>query len=159
MNCRWFSVVPRIFLAFTLFFYTCCAWAQEPEAGDTGRRLVLVADARSSIETLTVADIRKLFIGVDIERNGKLLIPLRNQTNSVLHEVFLQKVMFMSGPMYERTLLTRLLRNKGTRPQVYETETALLQALHANPNAVTYMWATQAEQLSDLRIIIEIWHE
>lgn len=151
-----FLVAILWFAAVLLFYHDHGVLAASP---DTGRRLVLVANSRSDVDTLTAAEIRKLFLGIPIERNSHLLVPLRNQTDPVLHEVYLQKVMFMSAPMYERALLTRLLRTKGTRPQAYATEKDLLQALQADPNAVTYMWAHQAESIPDLRIVVELWHE
>ena len=123
------------------------------------RRLVLVAHADSSIHALSSAEIRKLFLGVVIEQHGRSLVALRNQTDPVQHEVFLQKIMFMSRPMYERTLLTRLLRTKATRPEAYDSEPALLQALHTNPDAVTYMWASRAASLPYLRVVTELWRE
>lgn len=126
---------------------------------DTGRRLVLAASARSTVTELSPAEVRKLFLGIVIEQNGKPLAALRNQTDSVLHEVFLQKVMFMSGPMYERTLLTRLLRTKGARPEEYRDEQALRNALLDNPHAVTYMWSSQVDDSRDLRTVVELWHE
>jgi hypothetical protein len=128
-------------------------------APDTGRRLVLVTNSRSDVVALSAAESRKLFLGIPIEQSGHLLLPLRNQTDPVLYEVFLQKAMFMSAPMYERTLLTRLLRTKGTRPQIYANETDLIQTLQTDPNAVTFMWAHQAESIPDLRIVVELWHE
>ncbi|HEY9198419.1 MAG TPA: hypothetical protein VIR60_03560 [Gammaproteobacteria bacterium] len=126
---------------------------------DDDRRLVLIASGDSGITALSAAEIRKLFLGVVVEQQGRSLVALRNQTDPVLHEVFLQKVMFMSGPMYERTLLTRLLRTKATRPEAYDSEPALLQALHTNPGAVTYMWADRAAELPDLRVVVELWRE
>lgn len=126
---------------------------------DTGRRLVLVTNGQSDVVALSAAESRKLFLGIPIEQSGHLLLPLRNQTDPVLYEVFLQKTMFMSAPMYERTLLTRLLRTKGTRPQIYTNEKDLLQTLLTDPNAVTFMWAYQAESIPALRIVIEIWRE
>lgn len=156
MRCRWFSAAILLFAAALLFSPDRDALAAAPE---TGRRLVLVANSRSDVDTLTAAEIRKLFLGIPIERNQHSLVPLRNQTDPVLHEVFLQKVMFMSAPMYERTLLTRLLRTKGTRPHAYKTETELLQALQADANAVTYLWASQAESTPDLRIVVDLWRE
>ncbi|MBI5040749.1 MAG: hypothetical protein HZB57_06015 [Gammaproteobacteria bacterium] len=126
---------------------------------DTGRRLVLVTNRLSNVVALSATESRKLFLGIPIEQGSNLLLPLRNQTDPVLYEVFLQKAMFMSAPMYERTLLTRLLRTKGTRPQIYETEKDLLQTLLTDPNAVTFMWADRAESIPDLRIVVELWHE
>lgn len=156
MRSRWFLVIMLSFATSILFTNNDAALAVP---SDTGRKLVLVTSSQSDQITLSAAEGRKLFLGIPIELNGRLLVPLRNQTDPVLYEVFLQKTMFMSGPMYERTLLTRLLRTKGTRPQAYETENDLLKALQENPNTVTFMWSSQAKSIPDLRILVELWHE
>lgn len=152
---RYWSWVAAM-LAAVLFVATTYGAVTQP---DDDRQLVVVASADSGITALSTAEIRKLFLGIVVEQQGRSLLALRNQTDPVLHEVFLQKVMFMSGPMYERTLLTRLLRTKATRPEAYDSEPALLQALHANPGAVTYMWASRAADLPDLRVVVELWRE
>lgn len=149
------ALIAILQIIISVLFHPYDAFAQS----DTSRRLVLVANAHSGITALTPAEVRKLFLGITIEQNGHSLIALRNQTDQVLHEVFLQKVMFMSGPMYERTLLTRLLRTKGPRPGAYSSEQELHVALQANPNTVTYMWSDQAEATPDLRVISELWRE
>lgn len=157
MRRRWFTIAIPLFVVALLFSHPNDLLAADP--GDNARRLVLVTGARSDIAALSTTETRKLFLGIPIEQGGRFLVPLRNQTDPVLQEVFLQKIMFMSGPMYERTLLTRLLRTKGTRPHTYESEETLLQALRADTNAVTYMWASRVEDLPDLRIIVELWRE
>ncbi|MBI5461468.1 MAG: hypothetical protein HY941_04700 [Gammaproteobacteria bacterium] len=156
MRKRWSPAALVLIAAALLLLATRGTPAAQP---DTGRRLVLVASSRSTVAPLTTAEIRKLFLGIPLAQGERIVVPLRNQTDPVIYEVFLQKTLFMSGPMYERTLLTRLLRTKGARPQTFENETDLLHALQADPNAVTYMWARQAEAAPDLRILVELWRE
>lgn len=124
-----------------------------------GRRLVLVASRTTTLSGISAEQMRKLYLGMPVAVDGQTLIPLRNNTDPMLEEVFLQHVMFMSGPLYERALLLRLLRTKGTRPQVYETAPELIAALSSQPNAVTYMWAGEALARTDLKIVAELWHE
>ncbi|MEQ6341128.1 MAG: hypothetical protein M3A44_05595 [Gammaproteobacteria bacterium] len=64
-------------------------------SADQARHMVLVAGANAYIPPLTSAEVRKLFLGVVIIKDGQRIEPLLNLTNPLLHEVFLQKVIFM----------------------------------------------------------------
>lgn len=124
-----------------------------------GRKLVLVAGSQSAVAVLSPEDVRKLYLGVAVTRDGKTFLPLCNHTDTVTYEVFMQKVMYMSGPAYERAIMTRMVRTaSGIRPPEYASEKDLLQALATRPNAVTYMWADKAEA-AGLKVMAELWHE
>lgn len=123
-----------------------------------GRRLVLVAGQQSVVAVLSPEEVRKLYLGAAITRDGKTFQPLCNHTDTVAYEVFMQKVMYMSGPAYERAMMTRVVRTMNSRPPEYTAEKDLLKAITANPNAVTYMWADKAEA-AGLKIVTELWQE
>ena len=124
-----------------------------------GRKLVLVAGGQSAAAMLSPEEVRKLYLGVAVTKDGKTFLPLCNHTDMVAYEVFMQKIMYMSGPAYERALMTRLVRTTSSiRPPEYAAEKELLQALAATPNAVTYMWADKAEA-AGLRVVAELWRE
>ena len=124
-----------------------------------GRKLVLVAGGQSAGAALSPEEVRKLYLGVAVTRDGKTFLPLCNHTDMVAYEVFMQKVMYMSGPAFERALMTRLVRTTSSiRPPEYAAEKELLQALAATPNAVTYMWADKA-QAAGLKVVVELWRE
>lgn len=123
-----------------------------------GRKLVLVAGSQSTAVALSPEEVRKLYLGVAIIKDGKTFLPLRNRIDTMAYEVFMQKVMYMSGPAYERAMMIRVVRTASSRPPEYTAEKDLLQALAATPNAVTYMWADQAEA-AGLKTVAELWRE
>lgn len=125
------------------------------------RKLVLVVASGSDISRLSLSDARKLFLGVPVAAvpSREPMHPLRNTSDPVLEEVFLQKVIFMSRDAYERALLTRVMRGGGSRPALHDSETALLNALLADKFAVTYMWADRAAAQSSLKIVAEPWEK
>lgn len=123
------------------------------------RRLVLVAGNTSPAVSLSQEEVRKLYLGVPVTKDGKTFLPLCNHTDKLAYEIFLQKVVFMSGPTYERALMSRLVRAASSfRPPEYATEQELLQAIASTPNTLTYMWADKAEA-AGLRIVMELWRE
>jgi len=123
------------------------------------RRLVLVAGNASPAVSLSQEEVRKLYLGVLVTKEGKTFLPLCNHADKLAYEIFMQKVVFMSGPVYERALMSRLVRAASSfRPPEYTTEKELLQALATTPNTLTYMWADKAEA-AGLRIVMELWRE
>jgi hypothetical protein len=122
-------------------------------------QLVLVASARSPIARLSPNEVRKLYLGIPFFVDGQTIKPLVNNSDEFLHEVFMQKTMFMSSKAYERQNLSRIFRLGGTRPLVYSDLDKLLVALKANPSTVSYMSASVARSNQDLKIISDLWQK
>lgn len=115
--------------------------------------LVLVASAHSSIRQLSPDETRKLYLGIPMLVDSQRIRPLRNNTNLKVQEMFMQKVMFMSTPAYERQILSRVFRMGGTRPLAYAELGELLKALERDPAAVTYMPRELATARPGLKIV------
>lgn len=121
------------------------------------QRIVLVSAAKTVVAPLTPPELRRLYLGISVVQNGQTLTPLRNGTDPLLYEIFLQKVIFLSARNYEHQLLSQVFRQGGQRPPLYRNTDELIAALKAESGAVTYMWASTAETLPGLRIIGDIW--
>lgn len=122
-------------------------------AGDA--RVVIVAGAQSTIRSIAPADVRRMFLGLPIVVDGAEVAPLCNLADTRTHEVFLQKVLFMSAQAYERRMLGKVYREGGSRLREFESSDALLQALLANPRGVTYMLHDAAVATPGVRIVAE----
>lgn len=122
---------------------------------DDAPALVLVANVHSPLQALSVAQTRKLYLGVPLLVGQQRIRPLRNNTNAVVQEIFMQKVMFMSTQAYERQILSRVFRTGGTRPAEYARLRDLLAVLESDPGAVTYLLRAFAETQPGLKIIGE----
>lgn len=146
-------------IRFTAFFMAAWLTAMTgPLAqADEARTLVLVTGSGESELNLSSAEIRRLFLGLPVGGQKPPVTALINRTDALLHQVFLQKVIFMSSHLYERQLLTNVVRQGGQRPPVYTDRQALLNALRAQPNSVTYMWRDQIPADADLVVVTEIW--
>lgn len=120
-------------------------------------RLVLVSNAATPVALLTSAEARKLFLGRPLVKNGVRLEALRNTSDVLLQEVFLQKVVFLSERAYERQLLSTAFREGGERPVAYANPKQLLAALQTRLGALTYMWESAARNTPGIKIIGELW--
>ena len=122
------------------------------------RALVLVGDQRLHIAAISPVELRRLFLGFTITNHQQKIMPLVNMADSLLYEVFLQKVVFMSANAYEKQLSTRLARieEKIMPTRVYDTKN-LIKLLTEGNHAVTYMWHENAKHYSNLKIIQILW--
>jgi len=136
----------------------CSCWFSiNVAAPSTPPRLVLVCSVKSPLTSLSHTEVRKLFLGVPVEKHGVQLIPLRNTSDTSLTEVFLQKVIFMSKRKYEHQLVTRVFRYGGVRPKVYKKLAEIVDELQQSPEAVTYMWSNQLVQADGIKSIGVLW--
>ena len=120
-------------------------------------RLVLVAGAQSTLPPLSLVEVRKLFLGKPLIKEGMRIEALRNTSDELLQEVFLQKVIFMSERAYERQLLSNVFREGGQRPSAYKELKSLVAELQTRPAALSYMWAGTAQATPGIKIIGELW--
>lgn len=136
------------------------ALAADPALAAGGGQLLLVTGTHSNIPTLSPDDVRRLYLGTAFTTtDGQPIEPLRNTSDPLLEEVFLQKVMFMSGPMYERALMLGVVRAGGARPTAYRSVADLLQALRGRRNTVSYVWRDAILNADDLRIVGVLWQK
>jgi hypothetical protein len=122
-----------------LVLLACFALQSSPRANMVEQSLVLVVNAHSSIQRLSPGEARRLYLGIPLIVDSQRVHPLRNNTDPMVQEMFMQRVMFMSTPAYERQILSRVFRMGGRRPLAYTELLELLKALERDPGAVTYL--------------------
>jgi len=120
-------------------------------------RLLLVCGMKSAIPALSNAEVRKVFLGAPVEKNGVRIKPLRNVTDTQVTEVFLQKIVYMSARKYERQLVARVFRQGGVIPKAYESFSDLVGALQNSPATVSYMSSDQLAQAPGVKSIGVLW--
>ena len=144
--------IRAVLLVLLAFVYTATA-AQDT----TIRSLVLVTGADNTLAPLTPSEVRQLFLGVPVIKDGVPLQPLRNQSDPRLYEVFLQKAMFMSADHYERLLLGRVFRSGDRKPPSFHERTVLIGALQATPVAVSFAWERDLRAHASVRPLQRLW--
>jgi hypothetical protein len=127
-------------------------------AGATSRTLVLVVRADSKVSDLDSIAVRKLFLGLPVLIQGSPLHPVRNR-DPVLDPIFLQQIVAMSQSAYDRQILIGVNRQGSLRPAEVHTTAGVLDALYADPNAVSFMWLHDAEHNPRIRVIRVLWSD
>jgi hypothetical protein len=125
----------------------------------TSQEAVLVVRADSPVTDLDSVSLRKLFLGLPVLVNNSQLRPLRNRSDPQIDEIFLQQVVAMSQSSYDRQILNNVNRQRALRPPEYYGTPALVAALSADPNAVSFMWLRDVGHNSNLRVIRVIWSD
>ena len=119
-------------------------------------RVVLVASAASPIDAISSFETRKIYLGIGVFKDGRLIVGLRNQADRMLTEVFLQSVVGLSEERYERRLLSNVFKYGTLRPEEFSDVESLTAALAGNPYAVSYLWVTDGVP-PGLRVLRVLW--
>ena len=121
------------------------------------QEVVLVVRADSPVTDLDSVSVRKLFLGLPVLVNGTPLHPLRNRSDPLLDEIFLQQVVAMSQSSYDRQMLIGVNRQRSLRPSEYAQVADVIAALSADPYAVSFMWNKDVAHNPGLRVIRVLW--
>ncbi len=122
------------------------------------KKVVLVAGAHMSDVRLDHTEIRQLFLGGDIIKDGVRIVAVINDSDPLLYEIFLQKIVFMSARTYERRLISRVLHKGGQRMPYVSNLSSLEYGLTTNPGWVSFMWEQSVHTLPGITVIGELWH-
>lgn len=136
-----------------------CLICTSSTAQTTQRSLLLVCSDNAKLESLSHAEVRKIFLGVPMTKDQVRLKPVLNATDPLATDVFLQQVIFMSKREYERQLVSRVFRLGDQRPPEYENIDMLVKALLNTPGSLSYMWSEQLEHQTGLKPLGVLWTE
>jgi len=135
---------------------TCSALAFSVNALEY-REMVLVTATNSNIPALSKKELRRLYLGKKVKINGEFIQVINNLSDDLLHEVFMQKIMFMSSRTYHRQIVSKIMQRGGNQPSMYTRKNQLIGALKSNKLTISYMWLTTARQFPDVKITQTLW--
>lgn len=121
--------------------------------------IVLVVRADSRVVDLDPIAVRKLFLGFPVLVDGLPLHPLRNRSDPQFDPIFLQQIVAMSQSAYERQILNGVNRQGWLRPIDLTSPAGVLDALYANPGAVSFMWLHDVAHNPRIRVIRVLWSD
>ncbi len=122
-------------------------------------QVVLVAASTSPLHDLDSLELRKIYLGFTVKREGKTVKGLRNTEDTNLNRIFLQTVVAMSEKSYKNRLLSLTLRQGIPRPAEYDNIDDLLASLSTKPYSVSYMWKDDAVRSSKVKILRVLWQQ
>jgi hypothetical protein len=130
-----------------------------PAARSGSQEVVLVVRADSPVSELDSVSLRKLFLGIPVLVNGKLLHPVRIRSDPRLDEIFFQLIVAMSKESYDRQILIGVNRQGWLRPVEVDRVAEVVAALSADPNAVSFIWQRDLGHNAGVRVIRVLWSD
>jgi len=123
------------------------------------QQLFLVIGQETELAPLTTTELRRLFLGFTVDREGQPLRPLINRNDQLSYQVFLQTVVGMSARTYERQLLSQLYRRGIQPPPVYTSLRKLTDALKAQPGTVSFALGDELEEMAGVKSVQVLWEQ
>ena len=154
MECRAAVSVRRLITSSALLALAGCLAVAGP--ADT---VVLIVNASTNYAALDSVEVRKLFLGLTVVRDGHTLHALRNVGDPRLDQIFLQNIVSMSDTTYERRVLTLTMQQGRTPPPSIQDKARLFAELAADPDAVSFAWASDVAASRNIKIMRVLWHE
>lgn len=121
------------------------------------RAVVIVAAQDSPLDAITPHQVRLSFLAVPVRVDGALVKPVLNTGDPLLHEVFLQKAIYLSDQHYRRQIVSQVFRSGGARPAEARGTRELIELLQRGPERIGYMWRRDARDHNDLKILQVLW--
>jgi hypothetical protein len=121
--------------------------------------LVLIVSTRSDVDQLDSPLVRRLFLGLTVTQHGNRLLPVLNEADPKIKELFLQNIVSMSDSTYDRYVLRLTLLQGRTQPPVYKSSAELVNAVAADPTVVGYVWARDVAHDPRVKILRVVWHD
>lgn len=140
-----------------IFLLLVCIPPSLATAADEPRSVVLVMASACDIEELSTLDVRKVYLGIRVSRNGHVVRPLRLQNDDFLERVFFQYIVAMTEKTYERRLLSLTMNHGTPAPRRFESPDELATAMRDGECGLGYMWRSDAARFDDLRTIKLVW--
>jgi hypothetical protein len=103
--------------------------------------------------------VRRLFLGLTVTQHGNRLLPVLNEADPKIKELFLQNIVSMSDSTYDRYVLRLTLLQGRTQPPVYKSSAELVNAVAADPTVVGYVWARDVAHDPRVKILRVVWHD
>jgi hypothetical protein len=121
--------------------------------------VVLIVSADSKVAQLDSLEVRKLFLGMTVTHDGERLRPLVNESDPEMKDIFLQNIVSMTDMTYDRRLLRLTLQSGRSLPDVYRDTAALLNAVAADPHAISFARAREVQHDRRIKVLRVLWHD
>lgn len=131
----------------------CTAAMSYARAGD---KLVLVSAVNSPLRALPLSEVRRSFLGAVHSGSANQVVPIRNLSNPEAHQLFVDQVLAISAPEYDRRLAMRSLQSGLGQLNVIRDGREIERILRESPNGATYMLESEAAKLKSVQVVQEL---
>lgn len=112
-----------------------------PLQASEGGPILIVVSAESPLTDISMADLRRAFLGEDVNLNGKRIVPFSQALGSIARVDFDQAVLKLEPEHVGKFWIDRRIRDQSPPPRSVPTETLAIKVAASLPNALTYIAA------------------
>lgn len=105
---------------------------------------------------LSSLEIRKVFLGLPVTRNGNLIEGLVFQPDEEMREIFLRAMVGMTTRTYDKKVLQVRLSSGGSLVPIYTELSELLADFDRSPNAISFVTYEEAKE-HKLQVVQVLW--
>jgi ABC-type phosphate transport system substrate-binding protein len=109
------------------------------DAGSTAEPLAVVVGKDSSIDGLSMYELKRLYLGDDIRPGGKRALPLNRGAKTAEREGFDESVLGMTPEQSARYWIDRRIRGKSGAPKAVEPASVVQRVVSKLPGAISYV--------------------
>lgn len=120
-------------------------------------KVVLIAAKGSGIESISIRDIRRVFLGLKSADSEFVNKPVINLHNREVYEEFLKNVMHMTEGAYKRKIFKRIFRNGTEEIREVEMLDELNTHLTSNVGDISFVEKTAIGKMHDIEVVKVLW--
>jgi len=118
---------------------------------------VLVVAESSSVQKISVLEIRRIYLGLPPSSPSLIKKPVINLSDRIVYKVFLKNIMHMTQKGYQRKIVKRMFRQGGEKIKHIQDINKLVEYLKNNPNDISFMDEKTAKKTKGIRIVQKLW--
>ena len=135
-----------------LTLFTFFLWATRSEARD----IAIIVHHDLNIESLSLEDVRKIYLGGTQFIEEKRLKPVDQNESEEIRPIFLQEVLRMSKSDYTKFWLHLVLQGGSNVPILRENSAAVVETIRRLKGAIGYVWADEALEVKGMKVALII---
>lgn len=138
-----------------LFVFIALAFFAPSYAQDVGG--VLVASENSQVKTISILEIRRVYLGLPPSPNSLIKKPVINLSDEKTFKAFLKNIMHMTEKGYQRKLIKKIFRQGGRKVKETHSIDELISHLDENPHDVSFMDEDTAKRTKGIKVLQVLW--
>lgn len=126
-------------------------------AGSGEAKVALVAASGSSIEVMSLRDVRRLYLGIKAGENRSVRNPVLNLQSTELYDEFLKNIMHMTAGSYKRKLVKSIFRQGREEIQEITSLNELNDHLLQNKGDISFVELTDIGNMENIEVVQILW--
>ncbi|MBE9516571.1 MAG: hypothetical protein IME93_06295 [Proteobacteria bacterium] len=126
-------------------------------ASQSDTAVVLVTGSKSDITSISIIEVRRLYLGLPPVSNREAGKAVINMTDSDIFNVFLKNIMHMTEYRYRRRLVKRVFRYGSSQIKEVNSIEELSDHFASNKNDIAFVKVSSLDRLDNIKVLTRLW--